>query len=97
MGHELSEFDIDYVETKSIKEKEITNQLVEVLLQSHQPLNIEFLDESILLLTHQTYTIFFDESFTKQGSVVEILFIMPQRYSLPKAYKMLFPCINNIF
>ena len=39
---------------------------------------------------------FFDGSFTQQGSGAGILFIMPQRYSLPKAYKILFPCTNNI-
>ena len=39
---------------------------------------------------------FFDGSFTQQGSGVGILFIIPQWYSLPKVYKLLFPCINNI-
>ena len=39
---------------------------------------------------------FFDGSFTQQGSGAEILFITPQLYSLPKAYKLLFPCTNNI-
>ena len=39
---------------------------------------------------------FFDGSFTQQGSGAGILFITPQRYSLPKAYKILFPCTNNI-
>ena len=39
---------------------------------------------------------FFDCSFTQKGSSVGIPFIMPQQYSLPKAYKMLLPCTNNI-
>lgn len=50
----LSEFNIEYMELKAIKGQEIIDQLVEAPLQSHQPLNFEFLDESILLLTHQT-------------------------------------------
>ena len=39
---------------------------------------------------------FFDGSFTQQGSGARIMFITPQRYSLPKVYKLLFPCTNNI-
>ena len=39
---------------------------------------------------------FFDGSFTQQGSGVGVLFITPQQYSLSKAYKLLFPCTNNI-
>ena len=39
---------------------------------------------------------FFDSSFTQKGYDVGLLFIIPQRYSLPKAYKIMFPCTNNI-
>ena len=39
---------------------------------------------------------FFDGSFTQQGLGAGILFIMPQWYSLLKAYKLLFPCTKNI-
>lgn len=39
---------------------------------------------------------FFDGSFTQQGSGARIIFIAPQRYSILKAYKILFPCTNNI-
>ena len=65
-------------------------------MQSSFPLNIDFLDESIMTLTCKTWVMFFDGSFTQQGSGAGILFIMPQRYSLPKAYKIFFPCTNNI-
>lgn len=43
---------IEYVERKYIKGHEITYQLVETPLMDHQLMHIEFLDESILLLTH---------------------------------------------
>ena len=39
---------------------------------------------------------FFDGCFTQQGFGAELLFITPQKYSLPKAYKIMFPCMNNI-
>jgi hypothetical protein len=92
----LSEFDIKYVERKAIKGQAIADQLAETPLIDHQPLHVEFPDESIFLLTRRSWTMFFDGSFTQQGSGAGILFITPQRYSLPKAYKMLFPCTNNI-
>ncbi|MFA1094694.1 hypothetical protein ACDI55_28550, partial [Klebsiella pneumoniae] len=92
----LSEFDIQYVECKAIKGQVIANQLADAPMQSSLPLNIDFPDESILTLTCKTWVMFFDGSFTQQGSGAGILFITPQQYSLPKAYKILFPCTNNI-
>ena len=92
----LSEFDIQYVEHKAIKGQVIVDQLADAPIQSALPLNIDFPDESILTLTRKTWVMFFDGSFTQQGSGVGILFMMPQRYSLPKAYRILFPFTNNI-
>ena len=60
----LSEFDIQYIEWKVIQGKVIVDQLVEAPMQSLLPLNIDFLDESILMITHQTWVMFFDSSFT---------------------------------
>ena len=74
----LSEFDIEYVERKAIKGKSIAYQLAEAPITDHQPRYIDFLDESILMLTQQTWTMFFDGSFTQQGSGAGILFITPQ-------------------
>ena len=61
----LSEFDIQYVERKAIKGKEIADQLVEAPMQSLLLLNIDFLDESVLMLTPQTWAMFFDNFFTQ--------------------------------
>ena len=49
----LSEFDIEYIERKAIKGQAIADQLAEAPITDHEPVNIEFLDESIILLTHQ--------------------------------------------
>ena len=49
-------------------------------------LNIGFLDESILMPTHQTWVMFFDGSFKKHGSEVGILFITPHKDLLPNSY-----------
>ena len=61
----LSEFDIQYVELKSIKGHVIADQLEDTPMQSSLPLNIDFLDESILTLTHKMWVMFFDDSFTQ--------------------------------
>ena len=50
----LSEFEIQYVERKLIKRLAIMDQLVEAPITDHQPLDIEFPNESILLLTDQS-------------------------------------------
>ena len=47
----LSEFNIEYVERKAIKGQAIEDQLVEAPITDHQPLHIDFPDESILMLT----------------------------------------------
>ena len=49
----LGEFDIEYVECKAIKGQSIADQLAEAPIIDHQPLHIDFSDESILMLTQQ--------------------------------------------
>ena len=61
----LSEFYITYDERNDIKGKEIFDQLVEAPMKILLFLNIDFHDESILMLIHQTWVIFFDNSFTQ--------------------------------
>lgn len=73
----LTEFDIEYVERRAIKEQVIANQLAEAPLEDDQPLHIEFPDESIMHLTEQSWKMFFDGSFTQHGSGARILFITP--------------------
>ena len=61
----IDEFDIKYIERKDIKGQEIITHSVEVPLIDHQLMHIKFLDDSILLLMHQAWTMFFDGSFTQ--------------------------------
>ena len=39
---------------------------------------------------------FFDDSHTQNVSGVGILFVTPHGYTIPKSYKLLFPCTNNV-
>lgn len=48
----LNEFDIEYVDIKSIKGQAIANQLADAPMINDTPMTSDFLDESILIVTH---------------------------------------------
>ncbi len=92
----LSEFDVEYVERKAIKGQAIVDQLAEFPLKNDVSMQIEFLDCSIMHMTERTWKMFFDGSHKQNGASAGILFITPHGYTIPKSYKLLFPCTNNI-
>ena len=92
----LLEFDIQYVEKKAIKRQAIVDQSVEFPMMDDAPLQIDFPDASIMYVTEHTWKFFFDGSHTQNGASTGILFFTPHRYTIPKSYKLLFPCTNNI-
>lgn len=93
----LSEFDIEYIDRKSIKGKVIVDQLEDPRMEDHQPLVSKFLDEIILPIDWSScWTLYFNGSHTQHVSRASILFLTPQGDSIPKAYKISFPCTNNI-
>lgn len=93
----LSEFHIDYVDRKEIKSQIIANQLVEAPIQDNHPLVVDFPDESVFSLSTSTsWKLYFDGSYTSHGEGEGILFITPQGDSIPKTFRISFPCTNNI-
>lgn len=92
----LSEFDIEYVDWKSIKGQVIANQLAESPLQDDHLIEVEFIDSEIVNVEAKTWQLYFDGSYTQHGSGEGILLITPQGSTIPKSYKLLFPCTNNI-
>lgn len=50
----LSEFNIEYVDRKAMKDKIITNQLAKTPIQDNNPLLVDFHDEFIFTLTTST-------------------------------------------
>lgn len=44
----------------------------------------------------QQWKLYFDGSYTLYGSGASIIFITPQGDSIPKSYRLTFPCTNNI-
>lgn len=48
-------------------------------------------------MTERTWKIFFDGFFMQNGSKASVLFFSPHGYTIPKSYKLLFLCTNDIF
>ena len=92
----LLEFDIQYVKRKAIKGQVIADQLADFPLEDTSPMQIEFLDASIMYITERTWKMFFDGSIIQNGVGSGVWFISPHGYTIPKSYKILFPCTNNI-
>lgn len=65
----LSEFDIEYVDHKAIKEQAIADQLVDAPLTGDHPLVSNFPNEEIFMITTtQPWKLYFDGSYTRHGS-----------------------------
>lgn len=92
----LFEFDIEYVERKAIKGRAIVDQLADFPIREKAPIQVEFPNEHILYMTSRTWKMFFDASFMQNGSGAGVLFVSPHGYTIPKSYKLLFRCTNNI-
>lgn len=92
----LLEFDIYYVKHKAIKGQAIADQLANFLLKDTTPIKAEFPNVSIIHIIERTWKMFLDGSHTQNGARESILFISPHGYTIPKSYKILFPCTNNM-
>jgi len=92
----LSEFDIEYVDRKAIKGQVLADQLADAPLTDDSPLSFEFPDESIFHVNTATWKMYFDGSYTQHGSRAGILLITPSGDTIPKSYKLMFPCTNNV-
>lgn len=92
----FSEFDIQHVECNAIKGQAIANQYAEFSLEDTTPMKIEFPHASIMYIMERMWKMFFDGSYKQNGAGASILFITPHGYTIPKSYKLMFPCTNNI-
>ncbi|GLJ36903.1 hypothetical protein SUGI_0745930 [Cryptomeria japonica] len=92
----LSEFDIHYTKRRAIKGQEITDQPAEAPLPRKQPMEIEFPDMDVLTISTKQWTLYFDGSYNQHGSSASILFITPKGQTIPRSYRLMFPCTNNV-
>lgn len=59
-------------------------------------MEIKFLDRDVLVIYTKQWTLYFDGSYTQHGSGTGILFITPDGNTIPRSYRLIFPCKNNI-
>jgi ribonuclease HI len=65
-------------------------------MESSNPILVDLPDMHILQAEKITWKIYFDGYYRHHGSGAGILFIMPLGVTIPKSYKLLFPCTNNV-
>lgn len=92
----LSEFDIHYIENRAIKGQVIADQLAEAPLLDKQPMEVEFPNRDVLIVTTKQWTLYFDGSYTQHGSGADILFVTLEGRTIPRSYRLMFSCTNNI-
>lgn len=85
------------MDRKAIKGQATTDQLANAPMIDDDPLILEFLDESIMFVSHtKPWQLCFDSTYMQHGAGCGILFITPQGDSIQKSYRLSFPCTNNI-
>ena len=65
-------------------------------MTDNAPMQIDFPDTSLMYVTERTWKMLFDGSHTQNGVGSRILFVTPHGYTIPKSYKLLFPCTKNV-
>ena len=70
--------------------------MVDFPLQDDAPIQVDFTNEHLMYMIERTWKMFFDGSFIQNGLGSGVLFVSPHGYMIPKSYKLLFPCTNNI-
>lgn len=101
----LFEFDLVFINQKSIKGQVIIDQLAVAPLESSSPLQISLLDENIFKIdeveehvdTQEDFdiTMYFDGSRCEQGGGAKVIFFTLQGVPIPYSFKLDFLCTNN--
>ncbi|XP_042484524.1 uncharacterized protein LOC122064815 [Macadamia integrifolia] len=96
----LSEFNITYVNQKSIKGRAIVDHLSTHPTEDGRSLDDAFPDEEIMVVEERnsvnTWQLYFDGVATQRGYGVGLLFITLDELYLPSSFRLDFPCTNNI-
>lgn len=79
-----------------MKGQAIVDQLSYFPIQDDAPIQVDFPNKHLMYRTERTWKMFIDGSFMKNGLGSSVLFVSPNGYMIPKSYKLLFPCTNNI-
>ncbi|KAL3756018.1 hypothetical protein ACJRO7_002969, partial [Eucalyptus globulus] len=92
----ISEFDIQSLGQKSVKGRAIADMLAKSSKGSGASDEDSDAEEQILLVSSDTWTVYFDGAVNLAGSGTGAVLISPDGQHYPVAAKLTFPCTNNI-
>ncbi|XP_043710438.1 uncharacterized protein LOC122659391 [Telopea speciosissima] len=97
----LSEFNITYVNQKSVKGRVVSDHLAAHLVElDSRPMEVLFPDEDLACMEEEEckdwWQLYFDGATNQRGYGARILLITPEDLYLPSAFRLEFPCTNNI-
>ncbi|XP_043692995.1 uncharacterized protein LOC122643442 [Telopea speciosissima] len=97
----LSEFDITYVNQKSMKGREFSDHLAAHPMESDsRPMEDSFPEDNLAFMEEEDYKdwwqLYFDDATNQRGYGDGILLITLEDLYLPPAFRLEFPCTNNI-
>jgi ribonuclease HI len=101
----LAEFDITFVQQKSVKAQAMADHLAELPLKDHQPLTTEFPDEHVNLNREEMdrsecdrseHKLYFDGAVNRRGYGIGFVLEDPHGRQLPVSKRLGFECSNNM-
>ncbi|XP_050877340.1 uncharacterized protein LOC127081097 [Lathyrus oleraceus] len=101
----LTEYDIQYVTKKAIKESILYDYLAHLPVEGYQPLRFNFQDEDIMFIKYLTilgpepgsrWTLVFDGASNAHGYGIGAVITSPTSFHLPFAARLCFDCTINM-
>ena len=91
----LTEFDIDYVAKKVVKERAVAEFLAQNLLAEEEEWELEFPNEYLGAIEVQGWRVHFDEVVNSWGADIRVILITPEGEMIPMAKRLEFEVTNN--
>ncbi|XP_050920067.1 uncharacterized protein LOC127137671 [Lathyrus oleraceus] len=105
----LSEYNIQYVAQKAIKESVLADHLAHQPVEDYQPLKFDFPDEDIMVVKdveaseleeepepNEHWNLMFDGASNAIGHGIGAVLMSPKNFHLPFTAKLYFTCTNNM-
>ena len=100
----MSEYDIQYVSQKTIKESDIAEFLADWTEEEYEPMKFEFLDEDLLTIfqiedefaQEDTWKLYFDGASNALGHDIGAVLISPEGEYCPFTTRLNFDSTNNV-
>ena len=91
----IFEFELKYMTRKSVKGRAVAKFLADHPVDGDEAIEYLFLDEAILHVEEETWTMYFDGVSNQYGYGIGVLLIAPNNSLIPLAFKLRFKVSNN--